>query len=829
MSNAARLRALLEIAGEIPPGEARQAAFARVIGGGTQAPDKHSSRPEHEPRQPAQPVIAYVKAGTGAKYLKMANPLKGKAFTANAVIHSDKRRDRTMLPLGGPAKHAEEGAGDGDGESMADWVCGLLNLLVRAGKKEEAAKEAEELAGVLEGTGWVVAKGPEGEYIASVETPSEGVDEFAERAPAGGINFAGKKFKGGQFIPSATIAHASPEDKVKLEKAKAAADAKRAEKDAGRKARGVNIDKLEGRLQTHLDTEGPAPGQAGRAATVRRMLTLHHGELAAHRVEEMADALEGALKSAPEGSALASEIRGRLAVLALAAKALVPGTEQGPKTPSLPPGHAATPQPTGGGPGLGRAKPAGPDGAKVDTPKADPKQRLADIDKEYNALSADHDGLMADYKKFREDYMVQRDGRWEFNTSTALRIDRKADGYKYHVIDPATGRPLPGEPMPSQEAHDRAAEVIRAEHDRIMAAQRGNDIKRRGLIDEEEAIKNAPEAAGPPPPATKPSAPVSPTSGGLADLPPQVRSSVEWAAGKIKDRHEAMSQGGRLDKAFKGEGRYTQEVADKTPIPADAVARLKEFIGLATKNGIDPHKAMAEAGLTPEVLADYPDLAAEAPPTAKPAGPGSPPSPPHTPPAPKAPHEMTREEFEASPHARPFDTSVKQSHTHSTRQYGSKKPWVARVTGTHPKYGFAQDFVNGTSSNGGMKRDRIDHEFDIDEPGLYRTGSHGFHGDEGEHFVLLPDGKGGLSKHATNEAGAKAIAKALEKGLPFHEAARKGFSALPRADRIAAAEKGQNDPLAHDVAVEAALKAGKDVPRHIIEQHPDLAAKYPPK
>jgi hypothetical protein len=105
----------------------------------------------------------------------------------------------------------------------------------------------------------------------------------AEHAPKGGITIAGKAFRGGQFIPAAVMAQASPEEKQKLE----------ATKSAGRE-----------RLKAHVGEKGPDPGalreKLGQYANLdlkdhqvkdaRRLyngIKSYHGDMALHRIHQL--------------------------------------------------------------------------------------------------------------------------------------------------------------------------------------------------------------------------------------------------------------------------------------------------------------------------------------------------------------------------------------------------------------------------------------------------------------------------------------------------------------------------------------------------------------
>jgi hypothetical protein len=150
-----------------------------------------------------------------------------------------------------------------------------------------------------------------------------------------------------------------------------------------------------------------------------------------------------------------------------------------------------------------------------------------------------------------------------------------------------------------------------AESDGAATVGRGQISRAAVLAKEGQRARPAP--AEQPPTTQEPAAtpePAKPTpAGGAADLPPSVRGRVEWAIGRLADRHRSIEAAKETDRKFKGGGRYEQEVRDKLPEEKEAVERLKQFIDLAGKNGVDAHAIMQELGLTPEMLADHPDLA----------------------------------------------------------------------------------------------------------------------------------------------------------------------------------------------------------------------------
>ena len=286
MNALARTLARLRIASEME-GDARDAALAEL-----DAPDveKHSGESE-------RPHAGAPKAKEGG-YMdtSWAKP-DGYEFPRFAFEKQHGRDGEAGANK--PKKHAEAGSGD-DGGSYAAWACSLLNQILRAGGKDEAERAAEALSESLDAAGWAVAFDPRrGRYIAAPSEPA--YDEFAERAPKGGTTINGKAYRGGMFIPSSAIKEAEQKAASGDEKAKAelatlksgkAAESARLEK------RGpVDREKLAAKLK-HADAATASPLQgyhAKQAAASARALFAHHGDLALHRIDEIADAVRSAM------------------------------------------------------------------------------------------------------------------------------------------------------------------------------------------------------------------------------------------------------------------------------------------------------------------------------------------------------------------------------------------------------------------------------------------------------------------------------------------------------------------------------------------------------
>lgn len=251
-----------------------------------------------------------------------------------------------------PTLEATDAPDQGAAESLAHYYADLFNTLEAAGQDtEDDAHQADE---ELDGSGWNLARDQRGMWravrdTAEVQESRRLLEAGGERAPKGGIELNGRHYRGGQFIPAKEIAKASPEDRQRLEQAKATAAGKQAERTSARKARGsVDHGKLAARLQQHAQAH-PLDGlQRRQAASMASLLHRHHGELALHRVEELADRLEQALQSIdedhPNAEGLRKNLGEQLARLHQAAQAIqgkgVTGEVKGGVTP---PTSAETP------------------------------------------------------------------------------------------------------------------------------------------------------------------------------------------------------------------------------------------------------------------------------------------------------------------------------------------------------------------------------------------------------------------------------------------------------------------------------------------------------
>ena len=140
---------------------------------------------------------------------------------------------------------------------------------------------------------------------------------------------------------------------------------------------------------------------------------------------------------------------------------------------------------------------------------------------------------------------------------------------------------------------------------------------------------------------------------------------------------------------------------------------------------------------------------------------------------------------------------------------GFEKPWLARVTGTDPKYKLAQDFLRGDrtyNKRGGVSSA----EWEVSHPGVYRVGGTKYH----DRFIAVWKGAGGALKSRAirpedaHEA-AKAIAKAQAAGVDAsHQshalravASTQRVLASDEARKLGVQQRGHREKMAQIAAV----------------------------
>ena len=103
------------------------------------------------------------------------------------------------------------------------------------------------------------------------------------------------------------------------------------------------------------------------------------------------------------------------------------------------------------------------------------------------------------------------------------------------------------------------------------------------------------------------------------------------------------------------------------------------------------------------------------------------------------------------------------------KTYGGSKPYIAVITGTDARYGFARTFLSGTCVHVARSGRTEQWDYVIDAPGIYerRDGKTGL-----EWRVVWPTRDGGLKWRTITENRCQEIAQAMNTGLDA-EAARK--------------------------------------------------------
>lgn len=234
--------------------------------------------------------------------------------------------------------------------ATAAWYASLLTLLQEAGSDTEFLVDSayEELAD----SGWYVFLAEDGTWHASQDAEGQAVQLSHVRAPIGGITIQGKQYRGGWFIPSAQVADveqkaaagdpAAQADLQKIEATKAGHAIKSQARVTQRQARGsVSANDVRGKLAPFAEIP-LTPTDKRQAGQAWRMYQRHHGELALHRLDEVADDLQNALNKIgddhPNSDGLREQFSRRLRQLhdmvGLAEASGVSGQVQAPAKPA---------------------------------------------------------------------------------------------------------------------------------------------------------------------------------------------------------------------------------------------------------------------------------------------------------------------------------------------------------------------------------------------------------------------------------------------------------------------------------------------------------------
>lgn len=203
---------------------------------------------------------------------------------------------------------ADEPASTADaGEELAKEYAEFFNNIEALGL--EVPEEQVQTAGEeLSGTGWLVDHDEQGEEWVAI--PDERETRYyrsgrpiiyaAARSPKGGVTISGTFYPGGRWIPGKVVAEAPPEEKAKIDSRKAEVEAGTQAKKSARvkslRSRGsISLDTLRGDLQQASGGVEVDPNDRRAAAAAWTLFRRHHGELAVHRVEELAGLAKKAL------------------------------------------------------------------------------------------------------------------------------------------------------------------------------------------------------------------------------------------------------------------------------------------------------------------------------------------------------------------------------------------------------------------------------------------------------------------------------------------------------------------------------------------------------
>lgn len=268
----------------------------------------------------------------------------------------------------------------------------------------------------------------------------------ALHAPKGGIVLQGKHFRGGQFIPNATLdaARKDPKDKAAV----AQIDGVKGAREKRLRGGGdVDAASLKAKLADHAGTLRPAY----RASVSRTWASLkdHHGALALHRLRELAEADLAALASGKTKGADGHDLTQRLAGYA----AMLEMAEAGGYAAETMPKVEKPTKPAGKelwemtreeyeGPGGGRGFAKGNYDAEIETALEDGKPVPRGIALEFDTIAAKHQPHLLTAKEFR-----QATGRDSILSSAGPRARDKANEEHRAAVESAlaAGRPVPPE------------------------------------------------------------------------------------------------------------------------------------------------------------------------------------------------------------------------------------------------------------------------------------------------------------------------------------------------------------------------------------------------
>lgn len=217
-----------------------------------------------------------------------------------------------------PVEHVVDTDGTTDTRDLSEWYAKLWNSLEAAGMEvpeEEFESAGEELANGEWIVFWDDARNLWRTRHAAEDEHGTVLYEVL-RAPKGGVSIAGKTYRGGQFIPNKDQEHWDAGDKAKFKAAQSASQQRHGETRSRLLGRGkVDHASIQDRLKGHTEA-----GDAQRFGTYQKQalnaLHRHYGDALYHRLDEIADQLEEALKITPDDEeGIRANLRGQLAAV----------------------------------------------------------------------------------------------------------------------------------------------------------------------------------------------------------------------------------------------------------------------------------------------------------------------------------------------------------------------------------------------------------------------------------------------------------------------------------------------------------------------------------
>jgi len=96
----------------------------------------------------------------------------------------------------------------------------------------------------------------------------------------------------------------------------------------------------------------------------------------------------------------------------------------------------------------------------------------------------------------------------------------------------------------------------------------------------------------------------------------------------------------------------------------------------------------------------------------------------------------------------------------------SHRPWLARIAGTHARFGFARTFLRGDESALTPLGRTGEVVWEVDEPGLYEIGG----SKRDDAFLAVVEEAGALTQRRIREPLVRAVALRLDAGEAFEAA-----------------------------------------------------------